>query len=368
MASMNASVRSLAASASGPARAEARRSAARRTRSAHRVRASAEPATELVPLKERLAIALEQDTSLPPEPNPLPPPPLPDLKDLAEMAFLEVSEEELREWTPKVHGVLQWMGALNEVDLASAEQSVKLYRDAWRMPLRPDDVVDFAARADMYAECQTWEKPYVKVPKVDKKEAAAEAEGAADDGPVGTESAPAEGATALSEDVLGMSLVVGRVLSVRKHPDAEKLYIEEVDCAEEEGPRTICSGLVPYLSESDIEGANVVVVANLKPRNMAGVKSAGMLLCANDGGEGDARTVQLLTAPEGAVPGERLTWGDFANAAPHGANKVAKKKLWEKTQPDLVVNDKNEATWRGIPLTSSAGPVTCASLQGGGIS
>jgi aminoacyl tRNA synthase complex-interacting multifunctional protein 1 len=125
---------------------------------------------------------------------------------------------------------------------------------------------------------------------------------------------------------------------------------------------------VPYLAASDIEGANVVVVANLKPRNMAGVPSAGMLLCANDGGEGDARTVQLLRAPEGAVPGERLTWGDHPNATPHGANKVAKKKLWEKTQPDLVVNDENEATWKGIPLTSSAGPVTCASLQGGGIS
>jgi aminoacyl tRNA synthase complex-interacting multifunctional protein 1 len=374
MASANANTRSLAASARGRARADARRSAASRTRFAHRVRASAEPATELVPLEERLAIALKEDTSLPPNPNPLPPPPLPDLTELAEMAFLEVSEEELRDWTPKVHGVLRWMGALNEVDLAAAERSEELYRDTWRMPLRPDDVADFAARADMYAECKTWEKPYVKVPKVDKKEAAAEADGAADaadaasavaelqiGGDDGERAAP-------TEDVLGMNLVVGRVLSVRKHPDAEKLYIEEVDCAEEGGPRTICSGLVPYMSASSIEGRNVVVVANLKPRNMAGVSSAGMLLCANDGGEGDERTVQLLTAPEGAVAGERLTWGTFANVEPHGANKVAKKKLWEKTQPDLIVNERNEATWKGIVLTSSAGPVTCASLKGGGIS
>ena len=370
MASVNANVRSLAASARGPARADARRSAARRTSSALRVRASAEPATELVPLKERLAIALEEDTSLPPDPNPLPPPPLPNLEDLAEMAFLEVSEEELRDWTPKVHGVLRWMGALNEVDLAAAERSVRLYRDEWRMPLRPDDVVDFAARADMYAECKTWEKPYVKVPKVDKKEAARESAEDATDSPDEKDGALRADETSASppEDVLGMSLVVGRVLSVRKHPDADKLYIEEVDCAEEDGPRTICSGLVPYLSASDIEGENVVVVANLKPRNMAGVKSAGMLLCANDGGEGDKRRVQLLTAPEGAAPGERLTWGAFENGAPHGANKVAKKKLWEKTQPDLFVNENGEATWKGIVLTSSAGAVTCASLTGGGIS
>ena len=63
---------------------------------------------------------------------------------------------------------------------------------------------------------------------------------------------------------------------------------------------------------------------------MAGVPSAGMLLCANDGGEGDARTVQSLRAPEGAVPGERLTWGDPSAPLPHGANKVAKKKLGKR--------------------------------------
>lgn len=56
------------------------------------------------------------------------------------------------------------------------------------------------------------------------------------------------------------------------------------------------------------------------------------------------------------------------NVEPHGANKVAKKKLWEKTQVDLVTNQSREATWRGVVLTSSAGAVTCASLKGGGIS
>ena len=76
--------------------------------------------------------------------------------------------------------------------------------------------------------------------------------------------------------------MVGRVLSVRKHPDAEKLYIEEVDCAEAGAEDDLLGpGALPR--GGDIEGADVVVVANLKPRNMAGVPSAGMLLCANDG-------------------------------------------------------------------------------------
>ena len=146
MASANANTRSLAASARGRARADARRSAASRTRFAHRVRASAEPATELVPLEERLAIALKEDTSLPP-PEPAPAAPLPDLTELAEMAFLEVSDEELRERTPAAHGVLLGWALLNEVDLAAAERSEELYcGDAWRMPLRPDDVADSRAR------------------------------------------------------------------------------------------------------------------------------------------------------------------------------------------------------------------------------
>ena len=46
------------------------------------------------------------------------------------------------------------------------------------------------------------------------------------------------------------------------------------------------------MAESDLVGKNVVVLANLKPRKMAGIASAGMLLCANDGGVvGEGRRV-----------------------------------------------------------------------------
>ena len=95
--------------------------------------------------------------------------------DLAETANLEITPEEAEAWTPKVHGVLRWMAKLNDVDLDTLRTDVELYRDSWRMPLREDEPVDFANREAMFAECKTWEKPFVKVPKVDKKEAAAEA-------------------------------------------------------------------------------------------------------------------------------------------------------------------------------------------------
>jgi tRNA-binding EMAP/Myf-like protein len=58
--------------------------------------------------------------------------------------------------------------------------------------------------------------------------------------------------------------------------------------------RTICSGLVGFVEESELQGRMVAVLANLKPRNMAGVKSNGMLLAASDA---DHTTVQLVRPP-----------------------------------------------------------------------
>lgn len=57
---------------------------------------------------------------------------------------------------------------------------------------------------------------------------------------------------------------------IARHPDAENLYVEKVDlgAGEEEGPRTIVSGLVKFCEESDLLGREVVVLCNLKPVNM----------------------------------------------------------------------------------------------------
>jgi len=42
---------------------------------------------------------------------------------------------------------------------------------------------------------------------------------------------------------------------------------------------------------------NVVVICNLKPRNMRGIKSHGMVLCASDAAH---ENVEPLSPPEGA--------------------------------------------------------------------
>ena len=175
-----------------------------------------------------------------------------------------------------------------------------LYRDDWRAPLRPDVPEDFVNMDGIYGNAgEKWERPFVKVPSVDKKEKAAavaaesgaeDASSAADDAAGGSADAAGVSAAELTPELLGMQLLVGKVIACEKHPDAEKLYVETVDCGEPDGPRCVCSGLVPYMSAGDIEGKLVVVVANLKPRKMAGMVSAGMLLCANNGGDGEAGT------------------------------------------------------------------------------
>ena len=163
-----------------------------------------------------------------------------------------------------------------------------------------------------------------------------------------------------------VDLRVGKVLKCEKHEDADKMYVEEVDCGEET-TRTICSGLVPYMEASQIEGKNVIMVANLKARNMAGVKSYGMLLAVSN----DAHDkVELLVAPENAVPGERVRFGENAFVGePATPNQVHKKKHWEKASPNLVTNEQCEASWKedGTVMQTSAGAVRCETLSNASI-
>lgn len=55
-----------------------------------------------------------------------------------------------------------------------------------------------------------------------------------------------------------------------------------------------------------MQGRKVIVLSNLKPRNMRGVKSCGMLMAASDAKH---ENVELLFPPEEATPGERIWFG-----------------------------------------------------------
>ena len=65
-------------------------------------------------------------------------------------------------------------------------------------------------------------------------------------------------------DILKLEFKVGLITKVWTHPDADKLYCEEIDCGEQGGPRQIASGLRKHYTESEMLGKRVLVVANLK--------------------------------------------------------------------------------------------------------
>lgn len=68
-----------------------------------------------------------------------------------------------------------------------------------------------------------------------------------------------------------------------------------------------------------------------------------------------------------AQVGERIFFEE-GQPEPAKENRVQKKKLWEAVQPELKTTDDLTATYKGIPMMTSAGPVTAPSLKGARIS
>ncbi|KAL0905185.1 hypothetical protein M5K25_027372 [Dendrobium thyrsiflorum] len=165
-----------------------------------------------------------------------------------------------------------------------------------------------------------------------------------------------------------LDIRVGRILRAWRHPEADSLYVEEVDVGEAE-PRTICSGLVNYVPLDHLQDIKVVVLANLKPRNMRGIKSNGMLMAASDAPH---VTIELLLPPEDSVPGERIWFGSEEDKDKQSdaatPNQVQKKKIWELVQPHLKTTDECVAVLGVLPMRTSAGLITCRSLKNSNIS
>ena len=82
------------------------------------------------------------------------------------------------------------------------------------------------------------------------------------------------------DDFAKVELKVGKILECEPHPKADRLLVFKIDIGDE--VRTIVSGIRKYYSEKDLIGKKVIVVTNLKPVNLRGVESNGMILAASD--------------------------------------------------------------------------------------
>ncbi len=78
------------------------------------------------------------------------------------------------------------------------------------------------------------------------------------------------------DDFDKLDLRVGRVVSCEHHPNADKLYVLQVDLGEDK-PRQIVSGLASSYTPGQVIGKNIVVIANLKPHVFRGVESRAVV-------------------------------------------------------------------------------------------
>ncbi len=91
-----------------------------------------------------------------------------------------------------------------------------------------------------------------------------------------------EWSAASSAAVVGpqsLEVKVGRIVDIKKHEQADTLYVEQIDVGEDK-PRTIVSGLVNYIPIEKMQNRLVLVCTNLQPAALRGVTSEGMVLAA----------------------------------------------------------------------------------------
>ena len=81
------------------------------------------------------------------------------------------------------------------------------------------------------------------------------------------------------EDFAKVELVVGTVEKCEKHPSADRLLVSQINIGKE--TRQIVSGIADYFTPEEMVGKKVIVVANLKPAELRGVESQGMILAGN---------------------------------------------------------------------------------------
>ena len=97
-----------------------------------------------------------------------------------------------------------------------------------------------------------------------------------------------------------LQLRAGRVLSARAVPKAKKLLHLSVDLGEAE-PRSIVAGIAEKYTPEELVGRQVLVVANLAPAEIRGIRSEGMILAA-----GDEAILGLSALDQDVPPGTRV--------------------------------------------------------------
>jgi tRNA-binding EMAP/Myf-like protein len=139
---------------------------------------------------------------------------------------------------------------------------------------------------------------------------------------------------------------VGVIKKAWRHPDADSLYVEEVDVGDPDGTvRTVVSGLVKHVPEAEMQGKRALLVCNLKPAAMRGVVSQAMVLCASDAESGKVRGLRAF--------GRECWWRGNAVTGCHPQHAAQHQT---QNQTNQTKTNKRSRSWtrRRAPPSASA--------------
>jgi methionine--tRNA ligase beta chain len=104
------------------------------------------------------------------------------------------------------------------------------------------------------------------------------------------------------DDFSKLDLRVATIIDCKPHANADKLLVLQIDLGTEQ--RQICAGLRQHYAPEQLIGKQIVVVANLAPRQMRGEVSNGMLLAATDSA---TTKVIVITPADTTAPGSKVS-------------------------------------------------------------
>jgi methionyl-tRNA synthetase len=100
------------------------------------------------------------------------------------------------------------------------------------------------------------------------------------------------------QDFEKLDMRVGTIVKAENHPNADKLVVLTVDIGDEV---TVVAGIKQWYNPAELVGKKIVLLANLEPTTLRGVKSNGMILAAQDD-----TGVSLLTVDKDVKSGSKV--------------------------------------------------------------
>lgn len=153
-----------------------------------------------------------------------------------------------------------------------------------------------------------------------------------------------------------LDIRVGRLQNVHNHPDADRLFVEEMHLGTE--TRTIVSGLVGHYTADALNGSLCLVFCNMKPKPLKGVVSHGMVLCASN-----ASKVVLVRPPPGAQPGDRIFFGDSYKEPSKDSLPPPSNSQLTEILSSFVTDDEGVVSWKGKKAWLSQGVLAVPDMK-----